>query len=126
MVRLPFKDVEALKYLNLGESVHKSTRVLLQMENKVTRDNKLKLAYHDFMKECQSLDHMQEFSTLRKKSDLRNSFFLSHHGVWKASSDTTKLRIVFNASSMLPSCNISLNDLLYTGPNLLPVLADLM
>ena len=67
MVRLPLKDIEILKYLNLGESVYKATRDLLQMENKFTRDNKLKLAYHYFVKDHESLDHMQEFSTLSKK-----------------------------------------------------------
>ena len=54
-----------------------------------------------------------------------NVFFLLHHGVLKESSSTKKLRTVFNGSSKLRP-GVSLNDLLYTGPNLLPHLPDLI
>ncbi|XP_036347527.1 uncharacterized protein LOC118756875 [Rhagoletis pomonella] len=43
--------------------------------------------------------------------------YLPHHGVWKASSSTTKLRVVFNASKRC-SAGKSLNDCLYPGPKL--------
>jgi hypothetical protein len=46
-----------------------------------------------------------------------NVYYLPHHGVVKESSDTTKLRVVFDGSA--PSTTrISLNDTLHTGPKL--------
>ncbi|XP_043063591.1 uncharacterized protein LOC122319857 [Drosophila ficusphila] len=43
------------------------------------------------------------------------SYYLPHHAVLKPESTTTKLRVVFNASS--PSDNgVSLNDILHAGP----------
>ncbi|GFS71379.1 integrase catalytic domain-containing protein [Trichonephila clavipes] len=42
------------------------------------------------------------------------SYFLPHHGVFRPDSKTTKLRVVFNASSKTTS-SLSLNDILYKG-----------
>ena len=87
VVRLPFKDVERLKSLNLGESVHRASKVLLSMESKFRRDEKLRLAYHEFMKEYKDLGHMTEVGVLNTEINLQDSFFLPHHGVWKESSE---------------------------------------
>lgn len=45
------------------------------------------------------------------------NFYLSHHGVLREQSITTKLRVVFNASSR-SSSGVSLNDILHSGPKL--------
>ncbi|GFX52874.1 uncharacterized protein TNCV_4791111 [Trichonephila clavipes] len=42
------------------------------------------------------------------------SYFLPHHGVFRPDSKTTKLRVVFNASSKTTS-SLSLNGILYKG-----------
>lgn len=53
------------------------------------------------------------------------SCYLPHHGVLRESSVSTKLRLVFNGSSSLPSGDY-LNKSLHVGPNLLPALADVL
>ena len=58
-------------------------------------------------------------------SQFQSYCFLPHHGVLKQSSSTTKLRTVFNGSCKTRE-NISLNDCLYAGKNLLPNLASLL
>ena len=48
-----------------------------------------------------------------------NLHYLSHHPVFKASSETTKLRVVYNGSFKSSKKVPSLNDVLYQGPNIL-------
>ena len=50
--------------------------------------------------------------------DRDNVYYLPHSGVYKESSDTTKLRIVYDGSAHMKNC-LSLNSYLHTGPNLL-------
>ena len=51
-------------------------------------------------------------------------YYLSHRGVVREDHDTTKLRIVFDASAKLRN-ELSLNDILCSGPCLLPYLYDI-
>ena len=58
-------------------------------------------------------------------SDESKHYFLSHHAVVKESSNTTRIRPVFNASTK--NCDgHSLNDILMIGPNLLPDLVMIL
>ena len=52
-------------------------------------------------------------------------YYLPMHGVNKASSTSTKLRVVFDASAKT-STNISLNDSLLVGPTLFPSLDQIL
>ncbi|XP_043604824.1 uncharacterized protein LOC122577568 [Bombus pyrosoma] len=54
-----------------------------------------------------------------------SGYYLPHHGVIKASSETTKLRVVFDGSATT-STGVSLNDALYTGPKLQEELVDIL
>ncbi|XP_071577710.1 uncharacterized protein [Temnothorax nylanderi] len=51
--------------------------------------------------------------------------YLPHHGVMRATSSTTKLRVIFKGSATVPS-GASLNQHLMVGPNLLPALTDVL
>lgn len=50
---------------------------------------------------------------------------MPHRGVVRPGSETTKLRVVFDASSKAAG-KLSLNDVLYAGPNLNPSLSDIL
>ncbi|XP_064476598.1 uncharacterized protein LOC135390698 [Ornithodoros turicata] len=52
-------------------------------------------------------------------------YYMRHQSVVRCDSQTTKLRIVFDASSSAPGC-LSLNDTFSAGPNLNPSLIDLL
>ena len=55
-----------------------------------------------------------------------STHYLPHRGVKKESSETTKLRIVYDGSSKASRNEPSLNDCLYKGPSLIPLLFDVL
>ena len=52
--------------------------------------------------------------------------YIPHHGVFRKDAKTTKLRLVYDASSKTRKSDRSLNDCLYTGPALTPLLFDVL
>ena len=58
--------------------------------------------------------------------DARPSHFLPHHGVMREDKATTKLRIVFDGSAKANPNLFSLNDCLEKGPNLTPLIFDVL
>ncbi|XP_011495121.1 PREDICTED: uncharacterized protein LOC105360044 [Ceratosolen solmsi marchali] len=69
------------------------------------------------MTEYEKLNHMRRLSENHPFN--HKTYYLPHHGVLKPDSTTTKLRVVFNASSP-SSSGRSLNDIMHTGANLNP------
>lgn len=119
VVRLPFKkSVE-----ELGNSKHKASMMLTSLLNKFHSDVNYAQAYSNFMSEYKDLHHMKLVDV--NQPEPQPNYYLPHHGVWKESSATTKLRVVFNGSSRTTS-KISLNDLLHTGPKLQLELLDVL
>ncbi|XP_052858246.1 uncharacterized protein LOC128266018 [Drosophila gunungcola] len=79
-------------------------------EQRLKRDIPLKIRYDSVIQEYLDLNHMREVFPTHDFA----SYYLPHHAVLKPESITTKLRLVFNASS--PSANgASLNDILHAG-----------
>ena len=52
-------------------------------------------------------------------------FYLPAHGVVKESSTSTNLRVVFDASALTTS-RVALNDILLSGPNVYPLLTNVV
>ncbi|XP_039315422.1 uncharacterized protein LOC105198944 [Solenopsis invicta] len=118
IVRLPFK----LSTEKLGDSQTKAVRLIKRLFSQFKTNKDYASAYSEFIAEYERLNHMQLWST--PDSDYL-SYYLPHHGVWREQSITTKLRVVFNASSP-SSSGYSLNDLLHTGPKLQTDLFDVL
>lgn len=111
IVRLPFKKSPHL----LGNSCHRASKTMDSLRNKLKANDKYSDAYFKFMKEYEALGHMKLTET--SAEHLNPNFYLPHHGVWRESSTTTKLRVVFNGSSCTTS-GVSLNEILHTDPKL--------
>lgn len=110
VVRLPLhSDIDA----KLGESKPKATAQFLQLEKRFRTSEHVAKHYKLFMSEYEELNHMQ----LCKNNNMKPSFYLPHHCVQRAESKTTPLRVIFNASAKTTT-GLSLNDLMYRGPNL--------
>lgn len=82
---------------------------LLSLERKFNKDTKLRLEYARVIEEYKDLGHM---SAVKNIDD--DGFYMPHHAVIKESSNTTKVRIVFDASAKSNN-GVSLNDTLMIG-----------
>ena len=110
--------------ITIGSSYFHAFRALKRLEATFAKDTKLKDEYTKFIREFIELGYMVEIVG-EIPSAYSDFFFLLHHGVWKESSSSTKLRTVFNGSAKLRTGE-SLNDLLCVGPNLLKNPVDLI
>lgn len=116
VVRLPFTST---LQTSLGASRENAIQRLLQIERKLQKDPNLAKEYTSFMNEYESLGHML------KVPENSNSYYIPHHPVFKQSSSTTKLRVVFDASRKTSS-GFSLNDCLRIGPTIQDDLTTLL
>ncbi|XP_062705646.1 uncharacterized protein LOC115265199 [Aedes albopictus] len=104
-VRLPFNNLKD----QLGDSYDTARRRFEKLLRTFVDDTK-KTRYTAFMLEYLTLGHM-----VKVMDSPLDGYFLPHHAVYKEASSTTKLRVVFDASSKT-SFGLSLNDTLNVGP----------
>lgn len=112
IVRLPFKSETPI---NLGYSQHSAGRQFQSLYRRLQSNHELKSEYEAFMREYEALGHMRQAPDSRDPS--RQRVYIPHHPVLRASSATTRLRVVFNAS-YASSNGTSLNDHLLVGQKL--------
>ncbi|EZA62317.1 hypothetical protein X777_04056 [Ooceraea biroi] len=120
VVRLPLVSSQLPDFSSTRRA---AKRLLRQMESRFKRDGRFHSRYVEFFQQYQDLGYMTRVPVAG--SDLERVCYLPHHGVLRESSLSTKLRVVFNGSSSLPS-GTSLNQLLHAGPSLLPALFDIL
>ncbi|XP_017480692.1 PREDICTED: uncharacterized protein LOC108369973 [Rhagoletis zephyria] len=122
VVSLPFRQ-EFPANICLGPSLKKACSQFFRNETRLTKDPVLQKEYNRVLTEYESLGHMSRING-SISADSSDNYFLPHHAVIKAESTSTKVRVVFNASSQTAN-GTSLNDVLYPGPVLqadLPIL----
>ncbi|XP_020297156.1 uncharacterized protein LOC109861769, partial [Pseudomyrmex gracilis] len=110
VVKLPIKE-QVLR--RLGDSRDIALKRLRSLERRFQRDPDLKDQYTRFIKEYLSLGHMRLLDS--QSVDDSMSCYLPHHCVYKVTSQSRKLRVVFDASCKTSS-GVSLNDALMIGP----------
>ena len=91
VVSLPIK---ADKLSKLGQSREIAKRRFLSNERRLQRQPEIHKQYVNFMREYIELQHMR----LVNEDELNNNtvcYYLPHHPVFKETSTTTKLRVVF-------------------------------
>ncbi|XP_022828982.1 uncharacterized protein LOC111358223 isoform X2 [Spodoptera litura] len=104
-VRMPLKEPET----SLGDSYYMAKKRFLNLELKLNKNPKLKESYTRFIEEYKELGHLSEVDRPRFGN------YLPHHCVLRENSETTKLRVVFDASAKTSSGK-SLNDIQAVGP----------
>lgn len=115
LVKLPFRKDSEGQTPVLGHSRSTSVRQLFALERRFERNPLLKLHYIDVMRDYLTQGWLEPVP----EKELRNySYYMPHHGVLKEST-STRLRVVYNASSKT-SNGLSLNDILLVGPTVHP------
>ena len=121
-VALPFKaDAPLLKSNFAGVN-----RQLVSIENRLLKNEDKRRAYQKGMDDYVSLG-FSRLATPEEVEDFRKGpeYLIPHHPVEKMESLSTKMRIVFNASSKTPN-GPSLNECLLPGPALQPDLGQVL
>ena len=109
-VPLPFQQ-----NADLGTSKSRAIKRLKSLESKFRKDRDFKDGYSRVISDYLQQGHAEQVP--EDQIENPQTFYLPHHGVTKESSNTTKLRVVFDASAK-SSNHKSLNDVLLIGPNI--------
>lgn len=117
IVALPFKH----DFKELGSSRDQALKRLNSLAKKFQSNTEFAKQYKAVIQEYIDLGHMRLVDSLSPGE----GYYLPHHAVMKNSSNTTKLRVVFDASAKTTS-GVSLNDCLMVGPKIQDDLFNLL
>lgn len=121
VVQLPLKTNIADTVKSCGNTKHQAVSRLEQLERRFARNEQLKTEYTRVIHEYLQLGHMKKVDT----EDEGNAIYLAHHPVVRQDKETSKVRIVYDASSK-GSNGCSLNDSMMVGPTIQPDLRSLI
>lgn len=119
-VRLPFVSEEAKQ--SLGNSFHIARAAWKRVAAGLDKKPGARKQYDEFMLEYIQQGHMEEIPIDETTMGYN---YLPHHAVIRDDKRTTKVRVVYNASSTTRS-GVSLNDVLCTGPKLQNEVTDVV
>ncbi|XP_069358401.1 uncharacterized protein [Maniola hyperantus] len=97
----------------LGNSYALAERRFFNLERRFIKQPVLKQLYVEFIKEYADLKHLSVYD----KPPSETSFYLPHHPVLKLTSESSKIRVVYDGSAQTTS-GFSVNDLQMVGPNI--------
>ncbi|KAL0849544.1 hypothetical protein ABMA28_013810 [Loxostege sticticalis] len=98
-------------------------RCLLQLESRLQKNSDLYDQYRAFIQEFLDLGHAHYIDKFSPAD--QDAYYMPHFAVLRPDSVTTKLRTVFNASAKTSS-GLSLNDVLFEGPNIYNDIFDII
>ncbi|XP_045493465.1 uncharacterized protein LOC123692733 [Colias croceus] len=112
IVKLPLKRDPPM--ISQGRTREIALKRLEYLEKRFEKNKELKDDYAKVIQEYLELNHLEEVSEDEKDNA---AVYLPHHAVVRTDKDTTKTRVVFDASCKGLN-NVSLNDDLMVGPTL--------
>ena len=110
--------------LQLGESRQTALSRYLRNEQALLKKGTW-TQFQAVVQEYLTLGHAQLVTPEELCTPIQKSYFLPMHAVFKSSSTSTKIRVVFDASCKT-STDVSLNDVLEAGPTLHPNLDQIL
>ncbi|XP_058987780.1 uncharacterized protein LOC131806914 isoform X1 [Musca domestica] len=115
VVRLPLIEEK-----DLGDSYKRAMARFINLEKRLENNAELKSEYEKTMNELISMGQMVKVDPSKKAL-----YYMPHQAVVRETSLTTKVRVVFDASSTT-SNGKSLNDILHVGPRLQKDIFDIV
>ena len=106
-----------------GTNEQPSRRRLIRVEKKLSQDPKLREEYDKIVRN-QLEEGIVEVAPETLTGD--RTFYMPHKPVVRESASTTKVRMVFDASAKPHPLANSVNECMYTGPSLQPLLWDIL
>ena len=120
-VKLMFKETPSI----LPDNYNLSLNRLKGLIKRLKADPELFQEYNSIMKEqCQR--RILEDVDLSQPITVSRVHYLRHHPVVRKDKSTSRVCIVYDASSKATSDSLSLNDVLYPGPSLIPAIIDIL
>ncbi|KJH42146.1 hypothetical protein DICVIV_11877 [Dictyocaulus viviparus] len=121
-VRLPWKDNANTLPANKGMAIQR----LQSTVNKLKSHPTLFQQYHETIVQQLNQGIIEEVEETNNSTNLKEIIhYLSHHAVITPNKETTKLRVVFDASAHQKG-QPSLNEVLHQGPLILPQICDIL
>ena len=117
-VAIPWKEHRP----ELTENYDMALRRLENTEKKLAKNPEIAQMYHETIEKYVEKGYVQEVPSTDPKSD--NVWYLPHFPVVRPEKETTKVRIVFDASAK--NNDVSLNDAIEQGPKLQLELFDVL
>ena len=122
-VKLPWKPSHG----NLPTNYENYARRLGSLHNTLKKQPETLIEYHRIITEQLANGQIERCDVTPSSDDTtKRVHYLPHRGVTRDNAETTKLRIVYDASSKATKSSASLNDCLFKGPSLTPLLFDVL
>ena len=120
-MKLPFKETPSI----LPDNYNLSLNHLKGLIKCLKANPELFQEYNSVMKgQCQR--GILEDADLSQPTTVGDVHYLPHHPVVRKDKWTSRVRIMYDASSKVTSDSPSLNDVLYPGPSLIPTIIDIL
>ena len=119
--KIAFPWIPEATLTNTNEAI--SSKRLENVERKLSRDKKLKEEYGGIIEEQLRAGVIEEAPQIPSGERV---FYIPHKPIVKQIAVTTKVRMVFDASAKPQPLTYSINDCIFTGPPLQPLLWDIM
>ncbi|XP_064470081.1 uncharacterized protein LOC135384827 [Ornithodoros turicata] len=107
----------------LGDNKALAVQRLQRITKKLLSDQAVMDEYDSTIRQYLTNDHAERMADPAVVSG--PLYYMPHHAVIRRDRETTKVRIVFDASSKAPGC-LSRNETLHAGPNLNPDVLELL
>ena len=121
-VELPFKDEQEIP----GDN-YKVARGRLKSLYRHTKEKlELFLEYGNIIQEQKEMGIIEEENSSDQSIVVGDVYYMPHKPVVRNEKASTKTRIVFDASSGSTNSPVSLNECLFSGPSLTPLLIDVL
>ena len=118
-IALPWKEQRPSDHYNLSYNRVKA------LQRRLLHDRELLTEYDQIIKDQLDAGIIERIPQ-QEINRVENVHYMPHHRVVRKDKQTTKLRVVYDGSATPGNGELSINDCLHPGPNLIPKLLDVL